>query len=76
MVIILKPPTRVIRYTGENIDDNDNNPYEIEYYVFAPKQENEETFMVATLQGTITSTVGNCPRYKTCLQLSLGTTIL
>lgn len=57
-----KTLTRVIRYTGENIDDNDNNPYEIEYTMsFAPKQENEETFMVATLQGTITSTVGNCP---------------
>lgn len=57
-----KTLTRVIRYTGENIDDSDNNPYEIEYTMsFAPKKEQEEIFMVATMQGTITSTVGNCP---------------
>lgn len=52
--------TRIIRYTGENIDQNDTEPYEIEYSMSFQSQEikKDESCATATIEGTIRSTAG------------------
>ena len=52
--------TRIIRYTGENIDQNDTEPYEIEYSMSFQSKEvkKDESCAVATIEGSIRSTAG------------------
>lgn len=52
-----KTLTREIRYTGENIDEQDTEPYEIEYTMsFTTEERNNESCAIATMQGTVRST--------------------
>lgn len=52
--------TRILRYTGQDIDVNDTDPYEIEYTMSFESREFEEDEIcaVAKMEGTIRSTVG------------------
>lgn len=50
--------TRILRYTGQDIDQNDTNPYEIEYTMSFESREFEEDKIcaVASMEGTVRST--------------------
>jgi len=56
--------TRTVRYTGEDIDQNDTEPYELQYSMsFESREVNKTPCAVATMEGTVTSTssaFGDC----------------
>ena len=52
-----KTLTRQISYTGENIDEQDTDPYEIEYTMsFNTETRENKTCAIAKLEGTVRST--------------------
>lgn len=59
-----KTLTREIRYTGENINDQDADPYEIEYTMsFDTEQRNGESCAIAKMDGVVR---GTASAYNSC----------